>query len=298
MGEIVAAAVVSHVPPLVFPKEWRLMQGFGEDTDLIPGLARVRKVLDAAQPDTLVIIDSHWLTTVEHVLAGAAHHKGTLTSEELPTLIAGLDFEYPGAADLGSMCEAIAAERSQERGLSGRPRIVSVDDPHLPHHYSTINVVKHLRRDEKILGASVCQTARPHNFMEFGDVIREAISRTHCRAAIIGSGAMSHRFHPFDTIATPHSLKYHEEGIYSAEARAFDKAVLGHWANGNHAQVLDSYQDYMKHFPESWFGHYLVMLGALGGREFAGKGTPMSRYENMLGTGNIHVCFDVAEAAA
>jgi aromatic ring-opening dioxygenase catalytic subunit (LigB family) len=297
MGEIVAAALVSHVPPLVFPKEWRLMQGFGEDTDLIPGLARVRAVLDEAQPDTLVIIDSHWLTTVEHVLAGARRHKGVLTSEELPTLIAGLEYDYPGAPELGAMCETIAAERSQERGLSGRPRVVSVDDDNLPHHYSTINVVKHLRREEKILGTSVCQTARPHNFMEFGNIIHTAVSRTQGRVAIIGSGAMSHRFHPFDTIATPHSLKYHEEGIYTAEARDFDKAVLGHWAAGDHAQVLDCYQDYMKHFPESWFGHYLVMLGALGGRDFSGKGTAMSRYENMLGTGNIHVCFDVSGAA-
>lgn len=273
------------------------MQGFGEDTDLIPGLARIREKLDEAEPDTLLIVDSHWLTTVEHVLAGAPLHKGVLTSEEVPTLINGLEFDYPGAQELGAMCETVAAERYEERSLVGRPRVVNVEDPHLPHHYSTINIVKHLRKDEKILAASVCQTARPHNFMEFGDVIREAISRVDARVAVLASGAMSHRFHPYDKIVTPHSLKYHEEGISSPEARAFDFKVLDAWKEGDHSAVLDAYPEYLRYFPESWFGHYLVMLGVLGGPSFKGRGAAMSRYENMLGTGNIHVWFDMQDAA-
>lgn len=297
MGEVVAAALVSHVPPLVFPEEWRVMQGFGEDTDLINGIKNVRAEFDKVNPDTIIIVDSHWFTTIEHVMAGAEHHNGTLISEELPTLIPNLDYDYRGAPELGAVAEQVAGERSDERTLSGRPRVVSIADERLPHHYSTINVVKYLcTNNEKVLTTGVNQTARPHNFLEFGDILREAIGRTDCRVAVVGSGAMSHRFHSFDDLVTPHSLKYHQEGIVSQEAVEFDMAVLDLWKKGDHAAVLDQYSNYLEHFPEAWFGHYITMLGVLGGSDFKGAGTAVCRYENQLGTGNTNVVFEIDRA--
>ncbi|WP_063677312.1 hypothetical protein [Bradyrhizobium neotropicale] len=293
MGEIVAAALVSHVPPLALPVNWRISPD-GEDTDLIEGFERIRARLDEVEPDVFVIVDSHWFTTSEHVVAGAAHHRGVLTSEELPTVIKGVGFDYPGAAELGAACEQVGARRGNFHSVGNRPQIVNVTDEHLPHHYSTINVVKHLRRDERVLVTSVCQTAKPHNFMEFGATIREAIDLVDCRVAVLGSGAMSHRFHPFDKIVSPLSLSYKPHGISSKEAYEYDMRVLELWKEGRHADVLERYPDYMRFFPEAWFGHYLIMLGALGGADFKGAGRPMSRYENQVGTGNIHVWFEVA----
>ena len=42
MGQIVGAAVVSHHPGLVQPKEVRVQRGNGSDSDLIEGFDRVR----------------------------------------------------------------------------------------------------------------------------------------------------------------------------------------------------------------------------------------------------------------
>ena len=39
------------------------------------------------------------------------------------------------------------------------------------------------------------------------------------------------------------------------------------------------------------------MAGALGGRSWRAAGTAMSEYENARGTGNIHIWFDLSEAA-
>ncbi|UGY16264.1 hypothetical protein HAP48_0048680 [Bradyrhizobium septentrionale] len=294
MGKIVAAALVSHVPPLALPTNRRISPD-GEDTDLVKGFERIRTRLDEVKPDVFVIVDSHWFTTSEHVVAGAARHRGTLTAEELPSLINGMAYDYPGAVALGAACEQAGARRGNFHSISDRPQIVNVTDVHLPHHYSTINVVAHLRHDnEKILAASVCQTAKPDNFMEFGATIREAIDQVDCRVAIFGSGAMSHRFHPFDKIVSAISLSYQPHGISSTDAYEYDMRVLELWKEGRHADVLERYPDYMRFFPEAWFGHYLIMLGALGGAKFKGAGHPMSRYENHVGTGNIHVWFDVA----
>jgi 3,4-dihydroxyphenylacetate 2,3-dioxygenase len=48
--------------------------------------------------------------------------------------------------------------------------------------------------------------------------------------------------------------------------------------------------------PEGRFGHYLMMLGALGGEvgpaAVTSRGVPFSEYENAVGTGQIHVNFE------
>ena len=59
----------------------------GGDYSLIQGFADMRSKLAEANVDVLVIFDTHWFTTTEHIVAGAASFKGEYTSEEL----AGLD---------------------------------------------------------------------------------------------------------------------------------------------------------------------------------------------------------------
>ena len=41
----------------------------GYDTTLVAGFGDMRRELDAADVDTLVVIDTHWFTTAFHVLA-------------------------------------------------------------------------------------------------------------------------------------------------------------------------------------------------------------------------------------
>ena len=60
MGEIVGAAVVSHVPPLVLPEQVRRELNGGEDTSLFQGLHDMRaEKLGPVEADTVVVIDSH-----------------------------------------------------------------------------------------------------------------------------------------------------------------------------------------------------------------------------------------------
>ena len=42
MGDIVAAAVVSHQPSVMMPEQIRKTFGGGQDTSLVPGFARLR----------------------------------------------------------------------------------------------------------------------------------------------------------------------------------------------------------------------------------------------------------------
>jgi 3,4-dihydroxyphenylacetate 2,3-dioxygenase len=283
MGEIVAAAVVSHQPGIMAPEPVRKAMG-GRDTTLVPGFATMRDALTAARADTLVIFDTHWFTTVEHIVAGAEHFRGVYTSEELPTLISDFKYDYPGAPRLA----AAAAEVAKER----RVRALNATNPHIAQHYPTLNLVHYLQRGEAVLSVGVCQTAAGHNFLDFGAVLGEAVRRTDARVALLGAGGMSHRFWPMDVIMQ--HAGYDPANVVSPEARAIDERILGLWARGDHGAVIDLYPEYRARFsPEGFFGHYLMMVGALGGRSCTARGRLMSEYESAVGTGQVHVWFDL-----
>ena len=284
MGEIVAATVLSHQPTIMAPEPLRSAIGGGQDTTLVPGFARVREALDKTGADTFVIVDTHWFTTVEHVVAGAERYQGVYTSEELPTLISDYPYAYAGAPELA---EAVA-KVGREKGV----RILNGTNANLPQHYPALNMIHFLRRDEKVLVTGTCQTAQAHNFLDFGACLAEAVRRVPGRVALLAAGGMSHTFWPMDTILE-HSA-YDPSHVISPEARAADEAVLAKWAAGDHASVIDGYADYRRFRPEGYFGHYLTMVGALGGRACQARGTKMSEYENAVGTGQVHVWFDLA----
>jgi len=284
MGEIVAATVLSHQPTIMAPEHVRAAIGGGRDTSLVPGFAQVRDALDRARPDTLVIFDTHWFTTIEHIVAGAGHYSGLYTSEELPTLIADYKYDFPGAPELASAVAAVGSEKGV--------RILNATTTGLGQHYPTLNMLHYLHRGEKVLVAGVCQTAEAHNFLDFGRCLAEAVRRTPGRVALLAAGGMSHSFWPMDTILEHSS--FDPQHVISPEARAFDERIIALWAEGNHAAVIDAYPEYRRFRPEGFFGHYLTMAGALGGRDFRGRGARMSEYENAVGTGQVHVWFDLA----
>ena len=217
MGSIVGAAIVGHVPTVMVPEATRRSLGGGQDTTLVAGFGLLRDRLDAAGVDTLVIIDTHWFTTAEHIVAGHEHHKGTYTSEELPKVIRDLRFDYRGAPELGRSIARIA--RRQDLW------VLNTTDERVAHHYPTLNIVHHVARGERVLSTGVCQTADADDFLAFGAVIAEAIEESDTRVAILGSGGLSHRFWPLRASSRPRWLRPRARD--HAEARAFDERIIG-----------------------------------------------------------------------
>src|SRR5436309_6164624 len=85
MGEIVGAGLVSHVPTIMLPEDVRLEINDGKEISLVPGLRRIRsEVLDRLRPDTVVLFDTHWESTFEHIITAHDRRQGTFTSHELP----------------------------------------------------------------------------------------------------------------------------------------------------------------------------------------------------------------------
>ena len=57
--------------------------------------------------------------------------------------------------------------------------------------------------------------------------------------------------------------------------------------------MLDFVPEFGQHAPEGYFGHYLTMIGALGGAECTLTGTQFGEYEAVAGTGQTHIWFDL-----
>jgi 3,4-dihydroxyphenylacetate 2,3-dioxygenase len=286
VGEIVGAALVSHVPPIVLPEAVRLEINNGRDTTLRDGLFRMRRdFIDPLRPDTIVVIDSHWFTTFEWVVSASERRSGRFTSEELPRGNPQMPYDLPGDPHLAALVEAVAAERDDTW-------VHASADPCLPVKYATVYLTPFLQGDEAWMSASVCQTAEFDDMLVFGEVLGEAIRRSDRRVVVLASGAMSHKFWPL------RQLRQHEpsdpEHIVSAEHRAADERVMALLTAGDHAAVLAEYPEFRRFSPEARFAHYVVMAGALGGAQWRTPGIALSDYENAAGTGNIQMWFPIA----
>ena len=234
MGQIVGAAIVSHHPGIMRPEAARLKLGNGHDTDLIPGFARIRQKIDRLDADTFVIFDTHWISTAMNLVAGQAHYAGVYTSDELPHVLAGVEYDYPGAPDLAARVQEIADQRDFP--------VFNATDPRMANHYATLNVLSHLRRDEKVMSVGTCQNGSLDNYLEVGAIIGQAIAESDGRVVMLASGALSHAFTKIDEpLRNPNY--FDPENVSSARNRKLDHEVIGLFGGGHHGQVLDRYRD-------------------------------------------------------
>ena len=284
MGEIVGAALVAHVPTIVLPEEIRRELNEGHEISLVPTLHDIRSdFLDPLMADTFVVFDTHWFTTVEFVVAAHARRHGLYTSEELPRGMQQMPYDIAGDPELA---QALARHVEPRDDMW----IHASDDPYLPIHYPTVNLLQFLQRDERWMTIGVCQTGELEDFLLVGKLLADAITSLDRRVVLLASGGMSHTFWPLQQV------RRHEASdpvhIRTAIAREADEQILQWWAQGDHAAVVAFYDTYRQFKPEGRFAHYLMMLGALGGAACTAPGVQRSDYENSVGTAQVHVTFD------
>ena len=286
MGEIVGAALVSHVPPLVMPETERRALNNGDDTTLFAGLHQLAaEKLRPSKPDTVVVIDTHWFTTIEHIVSSHQNRQGLFTSDELPRGMAQMPYNISGDPELARTWAACADEREDTW-------IAAIDDPYLPIHYPTVNLLGFLQADENWVSGSVCQTADTQDFLLFGEMLAAAVDTIDRRVVVLASGGLSHRFWPLREFRS-HEAADPDTHIRTPQAAAADRRVIEWLKAGDHAAVLDFLPEYRSHAPEGYFGHYLTMIGALGAADCEAPGTQFGEYEAVAGTGQVHIWFDL-----
>jgi aromatic ring-opening dioxygenase catalytic subunit (LigB family) len=286
MGEVVGAGLIAHVPTIVLPEQSRRELNNGEDTTLVAGLQQLRtEVFDVLDYDTVVVLDSHWATTVEFVVTAHERRTGLFTSEELPRGMSQRPYDIPGDPELARLIAS--------KGAAHSTWITPIDDPHLPIFYATTNLWEFLGQglpDKRWITIGVCQTADTEDNLRLGRALGDAIAESGRKVLLLASGAMSHTFWPM------RQLRDHEaagvEHIFSPEAAAADAERLEWFAAGDHARVLETMPEFYRFKPEARFGHYLMMIGALGEGDCRATSRQYGDYENSVGTGQVHLWFD------
>ncbi|RSM46265.1 catechol 1,2-dioxygenase [Actinoplanes sp. ATCC 53533] len=286
MGEIVGAGLIAHVPTIVLPEETRRELNHGQDSTLVSGLEQLRReVFDVLDYDTVVVLDSHWATTVEFVVTAQPCRSGLFTSEELPRGMSRRPYDFLGDPELAHLIAGKAAEHSTW--------ITAIDDEHLPIFYATTNVWEFLGRGlpgKRWISIGVCQTADTEDNLRLGRALGDAIAESDRKVLLIASGAMSHTFWPL------RQLRDHEaagvEHIFTSAAAAADHERIEWFGKGDHARVLETMPEFYRHKPEARFGHYLMMIGALGEGDCTATARRYGQYENSIGTGQVHLWFD------
>ncbi len=286
MGEVVGAGLLAHVPTIMLPESIRKELNEGREISLVPGLHRLRtEVFDQLDYDTVIVLDSHWATTVEFVVTAQDRRAGLFTSEELPRGMTRIPYDFRGDPDLA---RAIGVE-----GESAGTWMTPIDDPYLPIFYATVNLWDFLGRgldDKRWISVSVCQTGETEDFLRAGRAIKAAIAKSERRVILIASGALSHTFWPL------RELRSHEASdpshIFTPQARAADEERIRWFEQGDHARVLETMPEFLNYKPEARFAHYLMMIGALGEEAVIAPGRLYSQYENSIGTGQVHLWFD------
>ncbi len=289
MGEVVGAGLLAHVPTIVLPEAIRRELNNGEDSTLVSGLQQLRReVFDTLDYDTVVVLDSHWATTVEFVVTAQARRHGLFTSEELPRGMCRRPYDFLGDPELARLIEA----RADAHGTW----ITAIEDDHLPIFYATTNLWEFLGQglpDKRWISIGVCQTADTEDNLRLGRALGDAIAASDRRVVLIASGAMSHTFWPL------RQLRDHEaagvEHIFTPEAAAADFERLEWFSRGDHARVLATMPEFYRYKPEARFGHYLMMIGALGEGDCRASSRRYGEYENSVGTGQVHLWFDRPE---
>ncbi len=287
MGEIVGAGIVSHVPTIMLPEEVRREINEGKEISLVTGLRRLRsEVLDRLAPDTVVVMDTHWEVTFEHVITAQERRQGRFTSGELPRGMRQIAYDMPGDPELAFAVAKEAEDRDDTWVLAN-------DDPYLPIFYGTVNIWTYLAGGERWVSVGINQTGQTEDFLLLGELIGSAVARLDRRVVLLASGGMTHRFLPFKELRKRESSSL--ENIFTPEARAADEHVLELLGKGDHEGVIDWMPEYKRFGPEGKFGHYLIMVGALGGAACTAKGEQFSDYEASVGTGQVHVWFERPE---
>ena len=217
MGRVVGAGLIAHVPTIVLPEEIRRELNNGEDCTLVSGLHQLRReVFDTLDYDTVVVLDSHWATTVEFVVTAQTRRQGLFTSEELPAR------HVPATVRLRRRSRTGPSDR-RPRPTEHSTWITAIEDDHLPIFYATTNPWEFLGDglpDKKWISIGVCQTADTEDNLRLGRALGQAIAESDRKVVLIASGALSPH------LLAAAQLRDHEaagiEHIFTPEAAAAD----------------------------------------------------------------------------
>ena len=233
----------------------------GRDFSLVDGSAPAARASasTALRPDTIVVFDTHWFTTFEHIVSAHERRTGIYTSDELPRGMPQMPYDLAGRSRAGRR------HRRAGRATGTTPGSTPRDDPYIAIHYPTINLLPFLQRDERWVSVGICQTATVGRLPALRRAAgrRRRRARPPCRAArqrrVVAPLLAAARTSP----ARVRRARAHPQRRGPGGRRAADRPPR---ARRPRRACWPDYAGVPDVSPEGFFAHYLMMVGAHRGR--------------------------------
>lgn len=282
MGTLSLAAKITHVPSLYLSELDGPHRGCRQAA--IDGHVEIGRRCRELGVDTIVVFDVHWLVNSEYHINCAPDFKGVYTSNELPHFIRNMAYRYPGNPPLGKLL----AQAAVEDGIATRAH----DETTLELEYGTLVPMRYMNADQHFKVVSVsgwCMWHKLEESMRFGRAVRKAIEQRYDgKVAVFASGSLSHHF--ADNGTAPEFM----HKVYDPFLEQVDRGVVGLWQRGDWATFVDMLPMYAdKCWGEGGMHDTAMLLGLLGGRDYASGVEIITPYFGSSGTGQINAIFPV-----
>jgi 2-aminophenol/2-amino-5-chlorophenol 1,6-dioxygenase beta subunit len=160
------------------------------------GYEKVRRAVDAYQPDVLLVHTPHWITLLGHHLLGVPHLEGKSVDPMFPH-----QFRFRYAFDVDVPLSEMIAKRAADRGLVTR----LMRNPNFRVDYGTLVTLAMVRREWDIPVVVLSSNNSPYYLSTeegleemdmLGKATRDAIVDSGRRAILLASNTLSHHhFH-------------------------------------------------------------------------------------------------------
>lgn len=281
MGQLVFAAKVTHIPRMIMSEQPG--PNHGCRSDAIEGLHTIAQRIREAGADTVVVLDTHWLSNAAYHVNAADRFQGVFTSSEFPTQLSNLPYDYRGNPGLGQAM----ARAATEAGV----HTIAHQNPHLGLEYGTLVPLHFMNLGDSVRVVSVsgwCAFSTIDESRRVGQAFRRAIEDSDSRVAVIASGSLSHRIHDNSQVFD----KPYE--ISDEFNRQVDLRVLDLWQQGRWPEFCAMLPTYARACTgEGWMHDTAMLLGTLGWDAYSGHAEVVTPYFVASGTGQTHAVLPV-----
>ncbi len=279
MGELVQAAKITHVPSIWMSETIEELKGIRQFA--IDGLRELGRRAEARGVETFVICDTHWLVNQGFHLSGSPEMKGRFTSNELPHMLEGMEYDYVGDPELGRQIQ------DQARADGIRAICHEVED--LSVEYGTLIPMRHMNHfGARVLSIAANQFSTPAENAAFGASLLKAVQASDRKVAFLASGSLSHAFAP--NAVSQDYLNQITDEFY----RQVDLRVLQLWQQGEISTFLKMLPTYVTNcVGEGAMADTGMLFGVLGWDRYQGRGEILCDYFPSSGTGQCIVDFSL-----
>ncbi len=285
-GAIVAGILAPHPPHLVYaenpPQNEPRSEGGWESIRW--GYERLRRNLDPADFDVLIVHSPHWRTVVGHHFLGVPHFSSLSVDPVFPNL-----FRYHFDLDVDvELAEAIHDE-ARAAGLVTK----MMRNPSFRVDYGTITSCHMVnpKWDRPIVGISsnaaffyFSSEVGQEQMIALGEATRRAVEKSGRRAVLLASNSLSHRHF---TVEPPIPEDMSHEHSYHHGQYLWDMRMLDHMRAGRTRQLIDELPDFIEQTEsEANAGCLSWLIAALG---FPTYPAEVHGYGTVIGTGNAVV---------